>query len=187
MVAALVLIVPVRSAAERLVVRTFDNSLVARDEMVIAQAAAGEILQEADLTVEWRDCSSGCAGTLGRREVLLRVVTAPTGAVAGSLGYSVVDVEAGSGSLATVYADRISSAARRTGVGVGKLLGRTVAHEIGHLLLGTSRHAGSGLMRARWSDRELERDHAADWILTPDVVAQLTRTPGGLRGGRARR
>jgi hypothetical protein len=49
------------------------------------------------------------------------------------------------------------------GADVAVLLGRTVAHEIGHLLIGTNRHAASGLMRARWSREELQRNHPADW------------------------
>jgi hypothetical protein len=37
---------------------------------------------------------------------------------------------------------------------LGVILGRAVAHEIGHFVLGTSGHAGRGLMRARIDARE---------------------------------
>jgi hypothetical protein len=30
-------------------------------------------------------------------------------------------------------------------------------------------------MRALWSDQELRRNAAGDWILSPDVVAELVR------------
>jgi hypothetical protein len=163
--------------AERLVVRTFDNAGIAHGEMIAARSAADAILQDAGLTLDWRDCSSGCADVPGPAEILLRIVRAPRGAAAGSLGYSLVNIETGSGTLATVFADRIASAAARTQIEGGVLLGRAIAHEIGHLLLGTSRHADSGLMRARWSDRELKRDTASDWKLTSEVVAQLARRP----------
>jgi hypothetical protein len=37
---------------------------------------------------------------------------------------------------------------------LGIVLGRAVAHEIGHYLLGTGEHAGTGLMRAAIHPRE---------------------------------
>jgi hypothetical protein len=163
------------AAAAGLVVRTFDLTGLGDDERAVAQAAAGAILREAGFVLEWRDCAKGCADEPGAPHIMLRIAQAPRSAVAGSLGYSVVDTQTESGTLATVFADRIASAALRTGVGMPLLLGRAIAHEIGHLLLGTSRHSASGLMRALWSDRELRRDAAGDWILSPDVVAELAR------------
>ena len=87
----------------------------------------------------------------------------------GSLGYALVALEQGRGTLATIYLDRIRSIARRTGVDAGRLIGRAIAHEIGHLLLGTSRHSAAGLMRARWSDREVQLDFQTDWSIKSDV------------------
>lgn len=163
------------AAAATLVVRTFDLTGLSGDEMSVAQAAAGAILREAGLVLDWQDCSAGCADEPGAPHILLRIAQAPRTAAAGSLGYSVVDIGSGSGTLATVFADRIASAALRTRMGMPLLLGRAIAHEIGHLLLGTSRHSASGLMRALWSDQELRRDAAADWTLSQDVVAELAR------------
>lgn len=37
-----------------------------------------------------------------------------------------------------------------------EILGITLAHEIGHLLLGPERHSATGLMRADWSRGDLE-------------------------------
>jgi hypothetical protein len=56
--------------------------------------------------------------------------------------------------------------AHEANVDSGRLLGRAIAHEIGHLLLGTSGHANRGLMRARWLTGELQRDWPLDWILS---------------------
>jgi hypothetical protein len=163
------------AAAARLIVRTFDLTGLSGDEMSVARAAAGAILHDAGLVLDWQDCSAGCAVDPGARHVLLRIAQAPRTAAPGSLGYSVVDMRSGTGTLATVFADRIASAARRTRIGMPLLLGRAIAHEIGHLLLGTSRHSASGLMRALWSDQELRRDAAADWTLSREVVAELER------------
>ena len=70
----------------------------------------------------------------------------------------------GAGALATIYVNRVSSLARRCHLDEAMLLGRAIAHEIGHLLIGTSRHADSGLMRAAWTQQALRRDNPQDWI-----------------------
>jgi hypothetical protein len=162
-------------AAERLVVRTYNSFGATAKDMARAREVAAVILRGAGLQAVWRDCSTGCADALGLREVLVRIVAAPHGVVAESLGCAVIDLQHGTGTLTTVYADRINVVASRTGVDAGTLLGRAVAHEIGHLLLGTARHSAGGLMRALWSDRELQRGLGADWTFAPDDVARIGR------------
>jgi hypothetical protein len=162
-------------AAERLVVRTYDNFGVAAEEMTTARALASVILTEAGVEVVWRDCSASCADAPGSADVLVRIVAAPEAVVAESLGCAVVDLQQRTGTLATVYADRIRVLAFRTGVTAGTLLGRAIAHEIGHLLLGTAGHSAAGLMRGFWSDRDLKRDDAPDWTFSRDDVARIAR------------
>ena len=96
----------------------------------------------------------------------MRIVSA--GAVDGrlgvdTLGFALVDVDAGAGLLATVYADRVRVVAQSAGVDEAELLGRAMAHEVGHLLLGTNGHAAHGLMRASWSSVDL-RGHRVQWF-----------------------
>ena len=40
-------------------------------------------------------------------------------------------------------------------VSKGQILGHAVAHEIGHLLMGTNSHSSRGLMRGNWNVDEL--------------------------------
>lgn len=48
---------------------------------------------------------------------------------------------------------------------LGLVLGRAVAHEIGHYLLGTSRHATGGLMRAKIDSRDFADLRDGDFFL----------------------
>jgi hypothetical protein len=66
--------------------------------------------------------------------------------------------------LVTIWADRVDKMARSAGADAGTLLGRAIAHEIGHVLLGTTRHASHGLMRAEWTDHELILNEPFDWM-----------------------
>jgi len=56
---------------------------------------------------------------------------------------------------------------------VARLLGRTLAHELGHLLLNTRNHDTTGLMRPRYQAREVLRDPPAAYTLGPEQRARL--------------
>ncbi len=57
---------------------------------------------------------------------------------------------------------------------LASILGHGVAHEIGHLLLGTNSHAASGIMRARWQIRELT-SASKGTLLFSDVQSRQMR------------
>jgi hypothetical protein len=65
---------------------------------------------------------------------------------------------------------------------LGLVLGRALAHEIGHHLLGTSLHARRGLMRATLLATDLVDPRAADFFLLDDSGAELlqARVDAGL-------
>lgn len=153
-----------------IVVRTY----IPADPNVDIRAAhrtAGAILERAGIRVVWFDCAlsgaaDACQAPLGSNELVLRIVreAADSSPHADTLGFAFVDLHAGGGSLATVYADRVTLMARRAGVNEAELMGRAIAHEIGHLLLGTNQHARHGLMRGSWSASDLRRDLALGWL-----------------------
>jgi hypothetical protein len=82
---------------------------------------------------------------------LARLPAEPNGHGMLQLGYSLVNTQAGAGTLATMFVDRVEWLASQAGADAATVLGFAIAHEIGHLLLGTNAHAASGLMRAVWS------------------------------------
>ncbi len=91
------------------------------------------------------------------------------------LGDALIDPQKRTGVLATVYVNRTMRLARDLEIDHYKLLGRAVAHEIGHLLLATNAHAASGLMREIWSRDELLRTRRDDWVLHPFDAAAILR------------
>jgi hypothetical protein len=84
-----------------------------------------------------------------------------------------VDTVERGGSLATLYADRIAVMAAGSGLDLGTLLGRVMAHEIGHLLLGTTAHQPHGLMRARWSRSALQFRVGLEWQFSRDDIERI--------------
>ena len=157
-------------------VRTYTQSDSERS-MHTARRIASAALGRAGIQVTWVECglpaalaqaaAHACAQPLRTNELVVRVVSAGTGnggPGGNALGFAFVDLNAGGGWLATVYANRVEEMARLAGVDAAEVLGRAIAHEIGHLLLGTNQHARHGLMRASWSGADLRRDQAMQWL-----------------------
>ena len=86
--------------------------------------------------------------------------------------------QTGKGVLATIYIDRVNWMAEQAGVDAGALLGRAIAHELGHLLMATGAHGSNGLMRPVWSQSEIRRRQIDDWI------SGRERSPRSKRGRR---
>jgi hypothetical protein len=182
------LFVPVTRASAQtddghLSVRLYDFS--ALDESVRSAAIdeARAIIADAGVSAEWHGCYriDDCAP--GSGELVVRVVRENTSHGRGwqrALGYSVIDPSAGTGTLATIFINRVEDSARHAGSNVRLLLGRAIAHEVGHLILRSNAHADEGLMRAIWTEQELARNAYPDWSFAPtdrrQIRALLQRT-----------
>jgi len=172
------------------VVRVYDTVPASAVERRASLDVARSILSDADLAVTWLVCGGRsarqavqelrpCYRFLAPGELIVRIVTSrrPAGTPGRlPLGDAFVD-EAGLGVLATAYVDRIARVAESAGSDQRVLLGRVLAHEIGHLLLGTNEHGGRGLMRAAWSRDDLRRGRTEDWRFTP-LERELMRVDG---------
>jgi hypothetical protein len=63
--------------------------------------------------------------------------------------------------------------AAAAGIDAATLLGRAIAHELGHLLMATAAHGSHGLMRPIWSREDLRRGRGGDWMFTPQEIAAI--------------
>ena len=64
---------------------------------------------------------------------------------------------------------------------LGRVFGRALAHEIGHFLLRSPRHSGTGLMRAQQPIDELAAPAREGFALSADDAARLTRMLSTMR------
>jgi hypothetical protein len=155
-----------------LIVRIYDVQTPPSPDGQSALDEARTILADAGLAAEWVRCASlsahasRCAVPLDDAELAVRVVTAPPQPYSTRplpLGYSLVDGRTRSGSLATIYLDRVQWLASASTTDAAALLGRAIAHEIGHLLLGTAHHGRFGVMRATWSRQMVRTSRPNEW------------------------
>lgn len=174
-----------------LTIRLYDVTGVPPATLQQALAVASSTLQQAGVELQWTHCpaaataaaaASHCQEPLAANELVLRVQHAAVKTGSQTLGDAVVDTRVRAGSLATLYADRIVAAATNSGVEIGVVLGRAVAHEVGHLLLGRRDHATAGLMRAHWTAGELRQGARRDWRFSDaemdEIRSGLTRRTG---------
>lgn len=160
-------------------VRLFDAFGVPAENLHTATAVAAAALERAGVRPIWVNCAAlprppRCSASLQPGELIIRFRPGPeeqTGTFV--LGIAMVDSEVHQGTVATVYPDRVELLSQVARTRAATLLGRTMAHEIGHLLLGRSNHAKRGIMRARWTPVELRFDVQRDWTFTASEAAAM--------------
>ena len=142
-------------------------------------------MEAAGVVVAWPVCP--CLSPVGSGELVVRITAASSASTPGALGFSFVDIEQKAGTLATVFADRVQTLAAAAGADDGELLGRVIAHEIAHLLIGTRDHGSRGLMRGEWRASEVARQRPSDWRLARadglkirEAIRRRTTTPPAL-------
>jgi hypothetical protein len=160
-----------------LVVRLYDSAGITPAVLRAALGDAAGILRGANVDVAWVPCiktaSTGapppCSEPLPPGHLTVRVVrdaSLPRRVAELPLGFALIDPQRGEGTLATVFLDRVLWLAHSAGVDPATLLARAMAHEIGHLLIGSDHHSSRGLLRAVWRRDEVRHGRAADWRFT---------------------
>jgi hypothetical protein len=178
---------PVAAAAATepiVTVRTYNYARVSQAELAGARGEAARIFKEAGIGLEWTACrvpgsesGASCTQQLGR-DLMLRLRENPnrgTNPAPGirTLGVSILDREQRTGVLMTLDVVPIRTISQRSSTDMAALLGRAIAHEVGHLLLGRAEHSFNGLMRAFWSHDELRGASVASWGFSPGEGAQM--------------
>jgi hypothetical protein len=158
---------------------------LAGDALRAALEVAQTVFAGASVEINWTICGPAeCNTPPLPTEILVRFVHSQGRHLdARCLGEALIDMQKRTGVMATVYIDRVVRLARDLEIAERILLGRTIAHEIGHLLLATSAHGASGLMREVWSREQLLAGRADQWRLQPfeaDAIRKrlrLSRSP----------
>ncbi len=158
--------------------RVYNYVDVHRRALLEAEAEATRILTDAGVHARWVDCPlrhadldkyPDCLSAWQWNDYALRLEPAAMAASQDKsedkLGYAVI-CEKGA-CPANVFYDRIRSLAGGNNAPSQTLLGRVMAHEIGHLLLGAN-HARTGVMQGAWSDRQLGMEAAHSMLFTPE-------------------
>jgi hypothetical protein len=182
-----------RAGEPRRIIRIYDTSTDDRSNRAAAMRTAAALIDDAGIAADWLDCSPGsqvpsCGAVRGPRDLVVRIAPRSVGPMHPTpdsvstrqtsaspdvpdpdlqLGFATFDSATRRGVLATIFHDRVLAVAQRAALDYRVLLGRAMAHEIGHLLLPASGHSSAGLMRGVWTDAELTSNRPEDWSFAP--------------------
>ncbi len=128
-----------------------------------AESEASRLFRQSGLELRWLNCSpprlfkqnpSECATADFPRHLQLRVARHSLNLNEFAMGIAYLSAD-GTGCYADVFYDRASLVHEISHISMATILGHGIAHELGHLLLGTNSHAPAGIMRARWQPADL--------------------------------
>jgi len=152
----------------QLVVSVYDSVDIPRPSLDQAEHEAARIFKPAGVKVLWINCPTSatnyppvmtpqdCGLVDWPNRLALRVVPHSLRFPNEVFGVAFLSDE-GVGCYSDVFYDLATGLHAESKVGVANILGNVMAHELGHLLLGSNSHALSGIMKARWENEELER------------------------------
>jgi hypothetical protein len=148
----------------KITVQIYNYSQAAPATLSKAKREAERILSAAGLRVVWLECpvQPSAAGSQGpcqkspeAADLRLRVLAIPSQNKFQDtvFGFSVHPV------LASVYYDYASRRAKSDDAEfeIPIILGCAIAHELGHLLLGTNSHSDTGIMQPRWEPSQFRQ------------------------------
>lgn len=150
--------------AGKLTVAVHDHAGVSADTLADAERMAEAIFREAGLEVQLVDCEPAPERTRAERActtpqfpnyLQLTIAGRSTSLKDSALGVAYLGAD-GTGCYTDVFLKPTEEVRQRVPLRVGVLLGHVMAHEIAHLLLGRDSHSTTGIMRAHWTDQDLE-------------------------------
>jgi len=145
---------------------------------------AGRVFEQAGIEVKWLNCqvpaaseeeSEMCRKAVFPQHLQLRIVRKARTLNGKAMGVSFQAAD-GSGCYADVFYEPMKEVHESSGADIASLLGHVVAHEVGHLLLGTNSHAAAGIMQARWTAEELASNEMGKVAFTEKESRQMRET-----------
>lgn len=169
-------------------VSVYDRAHIQPKTLEQAERIATRIFAAAGVNLQWRTrpisdgtvllqdftgtAGSTCPTPLISNAVQVQIRShAPAGFAPQGLAYSLPC--ANQGVQVTVYADRVEDIVNQTRTVFCRILGYTLTHELGHVLLRSLTHEKSGLMKGVWNKNDWQRAAVAMIPFTPDQAAHM--------------
>ena len=165
-----------RPADAQVTVSVYNDAQVPPDTLTWAEQQAAKIFSRARLDVRWLRCThinsgvraAACNGFDVPGHVAVRIIAhTPSSESDAAFGVAFLAPD-GTGRYSDVFWKRAQGLHANSNVDLGGILGSVIAHEIGHLLLGSNAHAISGIMRAHWESSELHRIAMGTLMFLPE-------------------
>jgi len=166
-------------------IHIYNYSSIPDETLARAEQETARIFQHIDVGAIWRVCPLTSQEAIRNRACALPDVTtrltlrllsnsmADSFGVDGDIfGSAFLPGNEEFGVVANVYADRVRELANCKAC-LGAILGRVIAHELGHLLLGKNAHSAAGIMHTPWRARDLEPTREAAMSFLPGEAKRI--------------
>jgi len=144
-------------------ISVFNDAQISERTLLRAERVAAELFAHAGIRTDWMNCGPAAERTEEQAlcneaafplHLQLRIRERSLNLGESTLGLSFLDTN-GIGGHADVFFAGIGPIEQEAHLRTETVLGLVMAHEVGHLLLGSKSHSASGIMRAHWQRQEL--------------------------------
>jgi hypothetical protein len=151
-----------------------------------AENVSSQIFKESGIHIVWLNCfvrekpsnfGAMCEQAVSKGLLHVRVGRHSLNLRDSVLGISYLSDD-GEGSQADIFYEAIEQLYPNTAVQPAIILGHVMAHEIGHLLLGTNSHSPWGIMCAHWHKQELDRASLGMMTFNESQSHRMTKKVG---------
>lgn len=173
---------PTVATKQEVTISVYDYANVSTELLVATEEDARRIFRQAGVETIWATCfprpetiQAPDCHTVDATHLVMKILPRAISAQARDrndvLGTALLG-EKGIGYYAYVFYDSVQRVAEERKLGHA-ILGDVLAHEIGHLLLGSNSHSISGIMSAHWYGDELRRISEGAMLFTPSQSRML--------------
>jgi hypothetical protein len=160
-------------AVSSIAVRLYSDVQLSTKTLAQAEQEAVRIFRQAGVETVWVQCKPSpspsdrrCQIPPGQKFLVLRIV--PKALKAADSIFGMAFLSEGRGTYSDVFYDSVEKLHQECGASVPRVLGHVMAHELGHLLLGSNAHAEIGIMRPRWYGEQLHAVERGTLFFTPE-------------------
>jgi len=129
--------------------------------LVAAEGNAGRVLHKAGVDVHWVNCgveagarSEPQCRDIAKSGLVVRMI--PRARTFGDDVFGVSFLDHDAGTYADLFFDPIERLYEQNkDIPLAQILGEVLAHELGHLLLGSNAHSRDGIMQPNWTNEQL--------------------------------
>lgn len=159
-------------------VSVYNDAGVAQPMLKKAESMAATVLGRAGISVNWEDCSDRATSAYAcdhpeDGQFSLRITPDTINSMQASIfGVAFLSAD-GKGRYADVFYSRVLQLYNDNSVSLPEVLGSVMAHELGHLLLGSNAHSTIGIMQRQWRAIELNQLQRGALLFTTEQAIKM--------------
>jgi hypothetical protein len=170
-----------RPTRPQVTINVYNDARVSEQVLAQAEQETTRIFRQAGIDSVWVECQSlkpdldrtaECEAPAGPTHLALRIVPWSSKLRESVFGTAFLSAE-GQGTYSDVFYDAVERLHKDWHANLSRVLGHVMAHEIGHLLLGTNAHSPTGIMRLRWQGQELHSISMGTLLFTSEQAGTM--------------